>query len=246
MERTRRVVEWIDARVWGMTGTYTCNSPPFAMNDPRRYDPRLGDEDLAAVLEQSDHGHPGLPHRPQKHVRIPDDPGHDPDAPSDDTGTDKSRARPRKKPPEPWHKRLLALLPFDLSWIPANFTRSKIKPAIRCAFVCFVSAILMVIPRVYNLMGQPCVRCTATYATCSYERPRIAPSPSVDQPKCSSSRRCSATSRPWYMNLRLRFLLPRVPVRSRATHTSYARVRAPSARASHVAPSPPPPPPPLK
>ncbi|KAL7281004.1 hypothetical protein ACG7TL_004306 [Trametes sanguinea] len=122
------------------------------MNDPRRYDPRLGDEDLAAVLEQSDHGH--LPHRPQKHVRIPDDPGHDPDAPSDDTGTDKSRARPRKKPPEPWHKRLLALLPFDLSWIPANFTRSKIKPAIRCAFVCFVSAILMVIPRVYNLMGQ--------------------------------------------------------------------------------------------
>ncbi|OSC96284.1 hypothetical protein PYCCODRAFT_123266 [Trametes coccinea BRFM310] len=125
------------------------------MNDPRRYDPRLGDEDLAAVLEQSDHGHPDLPHRPQKHVRIPDDPGHDPDAPSDDTGPEKSLPRPRKKPPEPWHKRLLALLPFDLSWIPANFTRSKIKPVIRCAFVCFVSAILMVIPRVYNLMGQP-------------------------------------------------------------------------------------------
>ncbi|KAL7286018.1 hypothetical protein ACG7TL_001135 [Trametes sanguinea] len=135
------------------------------MNDPRRYDPRLGDEDLAAVLEQSDHGHP--PHRPQKHVRIPDDPGHDPDAPSDDTGTEKSLPRPRKKPPEPWHKPLLALLPFDLSWIPANFTRSKIKPVIRCAFVCFVSAILMVIPRVYNLMGQP----LTSLASLSLRRP---------------------------------------------------------------------------
>ncbi|KAI9062294.1 hypothetical protein FKP32DRAFT_1677443 [Trametes sanguinea] len=119
------------------------------MTDPRHYDPRLGDEDVAAVLEQSD-----LPQRPQKHVRIPDDAGHDPDAPSDEGGSEKHRARPHKKPPEPWHRRLLRLLPFDLSWIPANFTWSKIKPVIRCAFVCFVSAILMVIPRVYNLMGQ--------------------------------------------------------------------------------------------
>ncbi|KAJ2975240.1 hypothetical protein NUW54_g11765 [Trametes sanguinea] len=71
---------------------------------------------LAAVLEQSDHGH--LPQRPQKHVRIPDNAGHDPDAPSDDTGTEKSRACPRKKPPEPWHKRLLALLPLTSPGFP--------------------------------------------------------------------------------------------------------------------------------
>ncbi|CDO69808.1 hypothetical protein BN946_scf184803.g6 [Trametes cinnabarina] len=120
-------------------------------DDPRRYDPRLGDEDVAAVLEQSDHAH--LP-RPQKHVRIPDDPAHDADPSPDDDSNEKSRARAPKKPPEPWPKRLARLLPIDLSWIPPNLTYSKIKPVIRCAFVCFVSAILMVIPRVYNLMGQ--------------------------------------------------------------------------------------------
>ncbi|KAI0353282.1 hypothetical protein OH77DRAFT_1407363 [Trametes cingulata] len=124
------------------------------MSDPRHYDPRLGDEDVAAVLEESDHGH--LP-RPQKHVRIPDDAGHDAESPSDGSPLEKGRTDReefRTRPREPWTTRIARWVPFDFSWIPANFTWSKIKPVIRCAVVCFVSAILMVIPRVYNLMGQ--------------------------------------------------------------------------------------------
>ncbi|KAI8969682.1 hypothetical protein BD414DRAFT_256336 [Trametes punicea] len=117
------------------------------MSDPRHHDPRLGDE----VLEESEHRR--LP-RPQKHVRIPDDAGHDADATPSVEVDGKSCTGPPTKPPQPWSKRLARLFPFDLSWIPANLTWSKIKPVIRCAAVCFVSVILMVIPRVYTLMGQ--------------------------------------------------------------------------------------------
>ncbi|KAI0638721.1 hypothetical protein C8Q77DRAFT_1044286 [Trametes polyzona] len=125
------------------------------MTDPRHYDPRLGDEDVAAVLEESDHGHAA--HPTPRRVRIPDDVGHDADHPPSQDGVSEKQQKDkgsRKQPPEPWTSRVLKYVPIDLSWIPPNFTWSKWKPAIRCAFVCFVSAILMVIPRVYNLMGQ--------------------------------------------------------------------------------------------
>ncbi|KAI0653782.1 hypothetical protein C8Q70DRAFT_927041 [Cubamyces menziesii] len=121
------------------------------MNSPQHYDPRMGDEE---ILEESEHGHQP---RPQKHVRIPTNVGHDADASPDELSAEKGRnhqSKPSSKPPEPWSTRLAKLLPFDLGWVPANFTWSKLKPVIRCATVCFVSAILMVIPQVYVPMGQ--------------------------------------------------------------------------------------------
>ncbi|KAI0641257.1 hypothetical protein C8Q79DRAFT_919931 [Trametes meyenii] len=122
------------------------------MNDPRRYDPRLGDEELAAVPEEfnGDHGA-----RQEKHVRIPDQVGPGTDSSSraqEEPG--KSLEEHHKKPPISWSTRLARCTPVDLAWIPASFTWSKLKPVIRCAVVCFVSTVLMVIPRVYNLMGQ--------------------------------------------------------------------------------------------
>lgn len=130
------------------------------MNSPQHYDPRMGDEE---ILEESEHGHQP---RPQKHVRIPTNVGRDADASPDELSAEKGRnhqSKPSSKPPEPWTTRLAKLLPFDLGWVPANFTWSKLKPVIRCATVCFVSAILMVIPQVYVPMGQV----SPAFSTCS-------------------------------------------------------------------------------
>ncbi|KAI0820568.1 hypothetical protein BC628DRAFT_1330069 [Trametes gibbosa] len=116
------------------------------MSAPRHYDPRLGDEDISDPVP-----------RPQRHVRIPVDVGHDVEgssSPWDTADGEKRREEPRRPPSVRWTTRIARWLPFDLGWIPANFTWSKLKPALRCAAVCFVSAILMVIPRVYTLMGQ--------------------------------------------------------------------------------------------
>ncbi|KAI0770884.1 hypothetical protein BD413DRAFT_553337 [Trametes elegans] len=125
------------------------NGGAVRTSDLRHYDPRLGDEDVAAVLEESEHGHGA---RAQKHVRIDADGAGDGHAGAGDPCGEKEAQK--EKPREPWTTRAARWIPFDLSWIPANLTWSKIKPVLRCAVVCFVSAVLMVIPRVYNLMGQ--------------------------------------------------------------------------------------------
>ncbi|KAI0757706.1 hypothetical protein C8Q80DRAFT_1349811 [Daedaleopsis nitida] len=104
------------------------------MPDPRHFDPRLGDEDL----EESDHGH--VPRTP-KHVRIP----------SDVVQDDKDKDNEKR---DAWSTRIAKASPVDFSWIPAHLTWSKLKPVIRCAVVCWVSALLMIIPRTSNLMGQ--------------------------------------------------------------------------------------------
>ncbi|KAL1937670.1 hypothetical protein VTO73DRAFT_12945 [Trametes versicolor] len=122
------------------------------MSDPRRYDPRLGDED-----EEPEHAPPP---RSVRRVRIPNDVGHDAEDTSSPLGgarTEKSGAgleEPRRTPPVSWASRIARWSPLDLSWIPANSTWSNWKPALRCAAVCFVSAVLMVIPSVYTPMGQ--------------------------------------------------------------------------------------------
>ncbi|KII83920.1 hypothetical protein PLICRDRAFT_179954 [Plicaturopsis crispa FD-325 SS-3] len=45
-------------------------------------------------------------------------------------------------------------LPQQLAWIPANWTWSKIKVAIRCAIAAWISLVLFVIPSVESAMGQ--------------------------------------------------------------------------------------------
>lgn len=130
----------------------TATATKRSMSDPRRYDPRLGDED-----EEPEHAPPP---RSVRRVRIPDDIGHDAEGTSSPLGgarPEKSRAgleEPRRTPTVSWASRIARWSPLDLSWIPANSTWSKWKPALRCAAVCFVSAVLMVIPSVYTPMGQ--------------------------------------------------------------------------------------------
>ena len=118
------------------------------MSDRRRYDPRLGDEDIDDAHDPSTLRSP--PRTPKHvHLRIPDD-AHDADAP------EKARERRTKssQPPQPLFARVLKALPFNLAWIPASFTRSKLKPVIRCAVVCWVSALFMIIPQTMKSMGQ--------------------------------------------------------------------------------------------
>lgn len=131
----------------------TATATKRGMSDPRRYDPRLGDED-----EEPEHATP--PPRSVRRVRIPDVIGHDAEDTSSPLGgarAEKSRAgleEPRRTPPVSWASHIARWSPLDLSWIPANSTWSKWKPALRCAAVCFISAVLMVIPSVYTPMGQ--------------------------------------------------------------------------------------------
>lgn len=114
------------------------------MPDPRHFDPRLGDEDA----EESEHGH--APRTPApKHVRMPSD------VAQDDTEKDKDKDKDRDcEKRAAWSARIARASPVDFSWIPAHLTWSKLKPVIRCAIVCWVSAVLMIIPRTSNLMGQ--------------------------------------------------------------------------------------------
>ena len=117
------------------------------MSERRRYDPRLGDEDCD---EHSDVQSPISPPRTPKHVQLqlPDDDPHD---------AEKTHKKPdERRPSKPLLARVVNALPFNFAWIPANFTRSKMKPVIRCAVVCWVSALFMIIPQTMNLMGQVC------------------------------------------------------------------------------------------
>lgn len=122
------------------------------MSDRRRYDPRLGDEEDG---DEVDDGTAQASIRPARHVRIPSDIAHDSE---DSVRARKEGCGPRAKTRMPWSSRLKStckrLVPIDLAWVPANFTWSKLKPVIRCAVVCWVSAVLMIIPRTSNLMGQ--------------------------------------------------------------------------------------------
>ncbi|KAG1736637.1 uncharacterized protein EDB91DRAFT_1141898 [Suillus paluster] len=45
-------------------------------------------------------------------------------------------------------------LPQNLQWMPANSTWSKWKPVIRCALAAWVSAVVFIIPRTENILGQ--------------------------------------------------------------------------------------------
>ncbi|KAF8956639.1 hypothetical protein BDZ97DRAFT_1763642 [Flammula alnicola] len=56
--------------------------------------------------------------------------------------------------PNTWLAPILIFLDKHLGWIPQNFVWSKVKPAIRCALVTWVSAVLFIIPPVEIKMGQ--------------------------------------------------------------------------------------------
>ena len=107
------------------------------MTDAQHFDPRMGDEE---------EGPPPTP----RHVRIPDDihDGHD---------GEKSSKNQNNVSPQPkltfaaW---VVKLFPLDLSWIPPSLTWSKFKPVIRCAVVCWVSALLMIIGPTSRMMGS--------------------------------------------------------------------------------------------
>ncbi|EJF58526.1 hypothetical protein DICSQDRAFT_66814 [Dichomitus squalens LYAD-421 SS1] len=85
-----------------------------------------------------------------RHVRIPEDIR--PHSGSSEKPL-KSRRRTSPSPRIPIITRIIQILPVDLSWIPPNLTWSKFKPVIRCAVVCWVSALLMIIRRTAALMG---------------------------------------------------------------------------------------------
>lgn len=54
-----------------------------------------------------------------------------------------------------WSTGMARASPVHFSCVPAHLTWSKLKPVIRCAIVrCWVFALLMIIPRTSNLMGQ--------------------------------------------------------------------------------------------
>ena len=126
------------------------------MTDRRRYDPRLGDEEIGEDVDhRTSAEHPDDIVRPTRHVRIPSDVAHD----SEDSVREQKEGRgPHAKTRSSWTSQLgkvcKKLVPIDFGWIPANFTWSKLKPVIRCAVVCWVSGVLMIIPRTSNMMGQ--------------------------------------------------------------------------------------------
>ena len=124
------------------------------MSERRRYDPRLGDEDDDPQTLRTP---PNSPPRTPKHVHI--------QIPDDAPTPEKSREGPAVRPPQPLFTRVVQLLPFNLAWVPANFTWSKWKPALRCAVVCWVSALLMIIPQTMQAMGQ--VRICAVFFSLS-------------------------------------------------------------------------------
>lgn len=125
------------------------------MSGRQRYDPRLGDEDVDEDVTINGAGRAEDFARPPMHVRIPTDIAHDS---KDSDRTQKEGREVNAKTRPVWASRLgkacRKLLPFDFAWIPANFTWSKLKPVIRCAVVCWVSAVLMIIPRTSSMMGQ--------------------------------------------------------------------------------------------
>ena len=109
------------------------------MSDPQHHDPRMGDE-----------GEEVPPSTP-RHVRIPPEALH----PSDSSEKPfKPRGHASSPPRTSIVRRVIQVLPVDLSWIPPNLTWSKIKPVIRCAVVCWVSALLMIIGPTARLMGS--------------------------------------------------------------------------------------------
>ncbi len=120
------------------------------VNGRRRYDPRLGDEDDATPNP--------------RHVRIPDDVPH----PSDD-GEKPPKPRPATSPNISLATRVAKLLPLDLSWIRPNLTWSKLKPVIRCAVVCWVSALLMIIGPTGRAFGMVSPHVQDLYATSGRE-----------------------------------------------------------------------------
>ncbi|RPD56328.1 hypothetical protein L226DRAFT_538461 [Lentinus tigrinus ALCF2SS1-7] len=128
------------------------------MTDRQRYDPRLGDEELGGDEVNGSAGHAEDTFRPPRHVRIPTDIAHDSE---DSERTQKEGRWFNAQQRRPWStglrragKACKRLIPIDLGWIPANFTWSKLKPVIRCAVVCWVSTVLMIIPRTSTMMGQ--------------------------------------------------------------------------------------------
>ena len=73
----------------------------------------------------------------------------------------KGHKEPEKSPKLSLGQWILKKSPIDLSWIPANWNWSKIKPVIRSAIEAWVSVIFFIIPRTEVIMGQVrlCARC---------------------------------------------------------------------------------------
>ena len=109
------------------------------VNGGRRYDPRLGDEDDSLPTPL--------------HVRIPDNIAH-PGEGSEKQRKPPARPRPDTSPKISITTRIAKLLPFNLGWIPANLTWSKLKPVIRCAVVCWVSTLLLIIGPTGRVFGM--------------------------------------------------------------------------------------------
>ncbi|KAH9933951.1 uncharacterized protein BXZ73DRAFT_45967 [Epithele typhae] len=119
------------------------------MSDRRRYDPRLGDEDVDGSNDSLSLRTPPLPRH--LHVQLPDDPSHDADAP--EKLPPRQETQPEKSP-VPWTTLVLNSVTSSFAWVPASMTRSKMKPVVRCAVVCWVSALLMIIRQTREVMGS--------------------------------------------------------------------------------------------
>ncbi|KAF8991841.1 hypothetical protein BDQ17DRAFT_1413587 [Cyathus striatus] len=82
------------------------------------------------------------------HVRIPKE--YSSSSSSSDENTNDSKQK------KGWNWRSMMVLPARLQWIPANWTWSKIKAALRCAVVAWLSGVVFVIPRVEVFLGNAC------------------------------------------------------------------------------------------
>ena len=124
------------------------------------YDPRMGDEG-----SDGDTSQPASPQLTRKHVHMDRHPTFEEGAPrryldssimSDETAKKGEQGEQEKPPRLTFAQWILNRLPVDLTWIPANWSWSKIKPVIRCAFVGWISVFFIIVPKLEVLLGPVC------------------------------------------------------------------------------------------
>lgn len=122
-------------------------------NKPRsRFDPRVGDEG-----SEDEAPPPSTRRTARKHVTLSTHPTFEEGQPRtypNSPDTDSNEKQEVEKPKPSLGEIILDKSPVNLRWIPDSLTWSKIKPAIRCAVVGWVSVVFFIIPQLEEMLGQ--------------------------------------------------------------------------------------------
>lgn len=126
------------------------------MAEAKHYDPRMGDESgdefgTQPVRTESSHRHVRLEVHPTLEEYDPHD--KEEHSPSEHSSETTKKADSTKSPVSlgQW---ILTHSPVDLTWIPNNWTWSKMKVLIRCALVAWISLFFFIVKRLEIMLGQ--------------------------------------------------------------------------------------------